>query len=230
MALNYIVPKVELVDTSLKDTSKVGIRLADVRWSVKTAGPSPADNIRTEIFLEGCKKAIEGSPCKGCFNSSTWIHGRNPLQDPILVARHIAKNCNGYVTIGGGEPTDQIDGLILLVKELKRLNINVIVYTWRKLECFLFDNNQGVLPIGKTEGYNIEEDMTELLRYVDYVIDGEFIEEEKVLDFKSSNVKDHFVGSGNQTIWDVKKGHGYELCNIVKIEMNNENKLIVEEK
>lgn len=107
MGLDFKFPEIKVTDTSLKDNSVPGINIFNVRWSVDTAGPSPLNNVRTEIFLEGCKKAIEGNPCKGCFNSSTWIHGRSTPQDPVKVASHIANNCNGYVTIGGGEPTDR---------------------------------------------------------------------------------------------------------------------------
>ena len=49
-----------------------GLRIFDIKWQVKTAGPSPNENKRIEVFLLGCDKAMQGNPCKGCFNSVTW--------------------------------------------------------------------------------------------------------------------------------------------------------------
>ena len=46
-----------------------GIKVFDVRLVDTTAGPSPDNNIRTEVFLLGCKKALQGDGCTGCFNS-----------------------------------------------------------------------------------------------------------------------------------------------------------------
>ena len=39
------------------------IRLFDISWKCKTAGPSPINNERIEVFLLGCKKAAIGHPC-----------------------------------------------------------------------------------------------------------------------------------------------------------------------
>lgn len=88
-----------------------GLRIFDVKWRVKTAGPSPNNNERIEVFLLGCEKAINGNPCKGCFNSITWDKSIAQFsRDPIEMADMINEGCdpnNKYVTIGGGEPTDR---------------------------------------------------------------------------------------------------------------------------
>ena len=49
-----------------------GLKVFDIRFDVTTAGPSPINNRRIELFLLGCDKAMKGQPCKGCFNSKLW--------------------------------------------------------------------------------------------------------------------------------------------------------------
>ena len=91
-----------------------GLRIFDIKWEVTTAGPSPNANKRIEVFLLGCNKAISGNPCKGCFNSPLWNPNIATIsRDPIEVANLLNDKCenNKYVTIGGGEPLDQLDNL-----------------------------------------------------------------------------------------------------------------------
>jgi pyruvate-formate lyase-activating enzyme len=111
------------------------MKLFDVKWNVKTAGPSPFNNERTELFLLGCRKALEGNPCPECFNSPTWDDSiAQRFYTPKDIAEHLSKTApNKYVTIGGGEPTDQIDELIELCKEIKKYGFHTMVYTWRDL-------------------------------------------------------------------------------------------------
>ena len=99
-----------------------GLKLFDVKLEATTAGPSPDNNIRTEVFLLGCKKAHQGDPCPGCFNSITWDDSIAEWSyDLVELAAELNKTTpNKYITIGGGEPLDQIDNLIILCKELKK--------------------------------------------------------------------------------------------------------------
>ena len=49
-----------------------GLKVFDIKFDVTTAGPSPNDNKRIELFLLGCDKAMRGDPCEGCFNRRLW--------------------------------------------------------------------------------------------------------------------------------------------------------------
>jgi len=85
------------------------IKLYGVKWDVTTAGPSPDNNKRTEVFFFGCDKAINGNPCKGCFNHALWD---NSIATFSYTIEDIVNNIklhasNKYVTIGGGEPMDR---------------------------------------------------------------------------------------------------------------------------
>ena len=175
------------IDSFLPEGDLSGIILMDCKWSVKTAGPSPYNNERTELFFMGCKKALSGNPCKGCFNSQTWDSSKAMYShDPVKMAEHI-NNCapNKYITIGGGEPLDQIDNLIILCRELKKYDFHIMVYTWRLLNNMLYPPIVEILPYEKQmfDLMNVGKDkVTELLKYGDIIVDGEYKEEERLWD------------------------------------------------
>lgn len=194
-----------------------GLRIFDIKWRVTTAGPSPNNNERIEVFLLGCEKAMSGNPCKGCFNSITWDKSIAEFaRDPIEVADMINDGCdpnNKYVTIGGGEPSDQLEYLIPFVKRLKEHGFHIIMYTWRELRDVLN-------PILRSYEVTMRaRNFKEVLKYIDMVIDGEFRQDEVLWDINDSNTARNFVGSGNQIIWDVSSSiyYGYALKDIKSI-------------
>jgi hypothetical protein len=81
-----------------------GLRVFDIKLKATTAGPSPDNNQRVELFLLGCNKAMCENACKNCFNSITWNAGKAEFSwDPIEVAERINIMApNKYITIGGG--------------------------------------------------------------------------------------------------------------------------------
>ena len=173
------------IDTRTHDKNALKIR--DIRWAVTTAGPSPFYNERIELFLLGCKKAMSGNPCKGCFNSTTWADSKALFYHaPNVVAEHITNNAkHKYITIGGGEPTDQIDNLIILCRDLKeKFHFNIMVYTWRSLEEEL------------SKDTTMKKKLLELFKYVDIMVDGEFKIEEKLWDGTKDDGLISSVGSG----------------------------------
>lgn len=203
----------KIIDTTLENNSKTGLKIAYVRWTARTAGPSPFNNERTELFLLGCKKALEGNPCPGCFNSGTWDASKQTVvDDPIKTAEYINKmSPNKYITIGGGEPTDQIDGLIELCKELKeKYGFHIMVYTWRDLMNL---------------DINIKDKIKELTKYVDMIVDGEFKIEERLWDGSKEDGFISSIGSGNQIVWNTQKGYGYAMRDIIGLNITKNNKL-----
>lgn len=209
--------KIQDVDTRLPKGDMSGILLRDCNWSVKTAGPSPDENRRTELFLLGCNKAMSGNPCKGCFNSTTWDASKAEWShDPIKMAEHI-NNCapNKYITIGGGEPTDQIDNLIILCKELKKYGFHIMMYTWRNLKRLLPLNAISDNSFDKISVFRGK--VIELLKYVDIVVDGEYKEELRLWDGTKADGLLSSVGSSNQVIWDIRDKIGYAMKDIVAL-------------
>lgn len=189
-----------------------GLRIFDIKWRTDTAGPSPNNNERIEVFLLGCNKAMQGNPCKGCFNSITWDKSKAEFSwDPIELADMINEGCdpnNKYITIGGGEPTDQIDKLIPFVKRLKEHGFHIMMYTWRDLkhELDLIFNHHVTAYYGTSsiEKLDFAEKMWELTHHLDIIVDGEYKQEERLYQQELGDGMLSSIGSGNQRIWDIK--------------------------
>ena len=210
-----------------------GLKVFDIRLEVTTAGPSPDNNRRTEVFLLGCKKAYQGDSCPGCFNSITWDASKAEFShDPIELAAKLNENTpNKYITIGGGEPTDQIDNLIILCKELKtKYNYHIMIYTWRDLlkarrgytTKDLNDNNNKY-PISVIK-------VNELLKYIDILIDGEFDATQKLYEYDTPDGFYGSIGSGNQKIWDIPNMNYRYMKDIKGLKLDNKNNLVYLEK
>jgi hypothetical protein len=186
-----------------------GIKLFDVKWTVETAGPSPCNNERTEVFFFGCKKAMSGNPCKGCFNSITWDDSIvEKTHDPVEMAAHInAYAPNKYITIGGGEPTDQIENLIILCRELKKYGFHIMMYTWRSLRDYF--KAPGVAMIMDSEFAYMRDNLRKLIMKgcIDIIVDGQYVPEEHQYDETKGDGLCNSIGSGNQMVWDVRHYH-----------------------
>lgn len=206
-----------------------GLKVFDMRLRATTAGPSPNNNERVELFLLGCKKAYSGDACPNCFNSSTWNANKAEFSwDPVEVAKRINEMApNKYITIGGGEPTDQIDNLIILCKELKtKYNFNIMVYTWRDLAKArkgyitkdMSDNNNKY-PISTKK-------IDELLKYIDIVVDGEFDPEQCLYNEEAEDGFFSSIGSGNQKIWNVHDMNFEYMKNLNELYLDENDTLI----
>ncbi len=180
----------------------MAIKLFSVTWATDTAGPSPDNNMRTELFLKGCKKAIDGNACKGCFNKDLWNGEAEFTYTPEQMATQIIKMApNKYITIGGGEPTDQIDDLVELTFLLKKAQFHIMVYTWRDLESILKAYHERPYEIPNE---SFEEKMIRLLSHIDILVDGSYDENERLYNGKQGDGFLSSVGSGNQIIWDTR--------------------------
>lgn len=189
------------------------IRLFSVDWATNTAGPSPFDNMRVEVFFKGCKKAMCGNACKGCFNTPLWSDEVERVHNPIDVANNIVKYApHKYVTIGGGEPTDQLEDLLILAKELKKNNFHIMMYSWQKYHDMLNSSNSTLYR--------------ELFDVIDILVDGEYKEAERCYD--DNNKGDGFlnsIGSGNQVVWDMRNKKGFAVKNIYSLSLDKDDNL-----
>lgn len=134
--------------------------------------------VRVTLFVSGCERR-----CKGCFNPETWNFNYGEVftsetLDEILEA--MAPDYISGLTILGGEPLHSQNFLwvswICAKVKLAYPNKTIWVYTGDTYENFSY---------------------LSMLDYVDVIVDGAFIEEEKDLSLK-------FRGSRNQRIIDVK--------------------------
>ena len=145
--------------------------------------------IRTSLFVSGCSHF-----CKGCFNSEAWdFRYGNPFDIEIqnrIIDSLKSDFCDGLSLLGGEpfEPQNQKD----LLAFLKRVKSEVPSKDIWCYTGFLFDSELLGESRAKTE-YTLE-----MLKLIDVLVDGRFVEEKK-------NISLRFKGSENQRIIDVKK-------------------------
>ena len=153
----------------------VRLRLAGVVRESIVDGPG----IRMTVFVQGCPHH-----CKGCHNQHTWSFdgGYDGSVARIIEEAKKDKLIRG-MTLSGGEPFAQAQELTVLAKEARAIGLNIFCYTGYTFE-YLYEN------FGEHPEYR------ELLEQCDWLVDGQFIEEEMSLML-------HFRGSRNQRILDV---------------------------
>ena len=146
------------------------------------------EGVRLVVFTQGCSHH-----CKGCHNPSTWeFNDKNKISDTeILDMVHSNPLLDG-ITLSGGDPFFQAKNCINLCKIIKKEDLTVWAYTG-----FIFDEFIKFKNKVKCDD-RINKDMLNLLKYVDVVVDGPFIIEQRTLDSK-------YRGSTNQRLIDVKK-------------------------
>ena len=145
--------------------------------------------IRVDLFVQGCT-----IHCKGCFNPSTWDFEGGKLfteKEKNEIFKEIEKPFYKGLSILGGEPLDSYFDVLKLCKDFKNKfkNQNKDIWIWS----------------GRNLDYILEEKKL-ILPYVDYMVLGPFIEEEKDLTLS-------FRGSRNQKIYKINKGGIIEEVN-----------------
>lgn len=209
-----------------------GLKVFDIKFDVTTAGPSPNNNKRIELFLLGCDKAMRGDACEGCFNRRLWDSNLAEFSCDIeSLANWIIERTpenERYITIGGAEPTFQIDYLIPFCKMLKHAGFHIMIYTYRELlHEFNISNKQyntpNKIPVFK---------WIALLENIDMIVDGPFIQEQRMYQEDEGDGFLSSIGSGNQRIWDIRffnKYHqlrGYAMKALIKIQLGLNDDLI----
>lgn len=179
----------------------MNINLYDYRINIRTAGPSVQDNLRSELYFAGCRKAEEGDPCRGCFNYQLWQREQgSQISIQAIVDRLENMRSVKSVTIVGGEPTDQLEGLIELCRLLKKYNYHVLVISWHTYEDMLKEN---------------PEQYEQLFDAIDVLVDGQYDEHQRIYDDTHTNVMRSFIGSNNQKVVDLSQ---YSLDNkVIKV-------------
>lgn len=145
---------------------------------------SNGEGICTSFFVQGCPHH-----CKGCFNPETWdFTGGKQFTEKTVEEILEAIGANGIernLCVLGGEPLapENIDMVDEVVHRVRQVYPNIKIFLWTG---YTFD---------QIKTYEI----IPLLRHIDVLIDGPFIEEEKDLSLR-------FRGSRNQHIYVNKNG------------------------
>lgn len=162
----------------------ITIRLYDILWRVKNAGPSPDNNKRTELYFGGCNKALSGHPCKDCFNPTLWDYSTCYPKWPEEIADVLDNSkIPKYVTIVGGEPTDQLGGLFELGRILHERGYHLMLFSWRSIEWFK-DNL-----------------LDEELKWFNIIVTDPYDCTQRIYNTNRDDGVHNVIGSANQRIW-----------------------------
>lgn len=136
-----------------------GIRLSRVHFPVTTLGPGR----RLGIWFQGCSLR-----CAGCVSADTWAPGRHSMAVAELVAQLLPwlDEAEG-ITISGGEPFDQPEALIALLRALKAHSpLDIFVFTGHPVERLAdaLVQAQGLLDALMSDPFDIQAPQTRALR------------------------------------------------------------------
>ena len=158
------------------------LRLAGVIRESIVDGPG----MRMTIFTQGCPHH-----CEGCHNPQTHDFNGGTLVDTDDLFNEIIKDrlLDG-VTFSGGDPFCQCKPLTELARMIRAYDgfitpLNIISYTGYTYEYLIANAND-------------ENGYMELLKELDYLVDGPFVLAKRSLELK-------FMGSSNQRFIDVKQ-------------------------
>lgn len=155
--------------------------------TIKNYDIANGPGVRTSLWVSGCRNR-----CEGCFNPETWdfkygeeFTGKTMMELMNLIG-------NPHVTglsILGGEPfePENIETITEICKTAKSIYPNKTIWLWT--------------------GYDFEDVMEHpVIRYIDVLVDGRFVEDLKDLRLK-------YCGSSNQRVIDVSKSleRGYAV-------------------
>lgn len=157
--------------------------------SIKPRDIANGPGVRVSLFVSGCTHR-----CKNCFNQEAWdFQYGEPFTQQTMdqIVDFMRPNFVKGLTLLGGEPFDPRNQSAI-VDLLRRIKQDLPQKSIWAFTGYLLDRD--ILP-GKLGDPAITR---EYLEYLDVLVDGPFIEEQKNLSLR-------FRGSENQRIIDIKK-------------------------
>lgn len=157
--------------------------------NIKNCDIANGPGVRVSLFVSGCTLH-----CKDCFNYEVWdFHYGKPFTreaiDQILL--YLAPKHIKGLTVLGGEPFEPQNqpGVLELLRQVKEK------YPEKSIWVFSGYTLDGHILAKKLGDWDVTR---ELLRYLDVLVDGPFIAEQKDLSLR-------FRGSRNQRLIDMKR-------------------------
>ena len=151
--------------------------------NIKLYDTADGVGIRTALYVSGCT-----IHCKGCHNKETWNfkYGKKFTEETL---KYLLDSVDNEYTTGlsilGGEPFDNQDSILdIILKFRERFGNTKDIWIWSGYR------HEDLLENGK----KFKKDVTDIiLNNIDYLVDGEFIEEKRNTTLK-------YRGSENQNI------------------------------
>lgn len=147
------------------------LNIAKIIDATEAEGPG----LRTAIWTQGCLKR-----CQGCCNGEFLRIKPAMIQDVSEIIKRIESNQVKYgiegITLLGGEPFIQAEGLSIIASSCQKLGLSVMIFTGYMLDELVEQSFKGSIN---------------LLKYTDILVDGEF-------DINQIEEKRNWVGSKNQ--------------------------------
>lgn len=157
------------------ESSNTKLRICGIEPASIVDGPG----FRYVVFVQGCPHR-----CPGCHNpeSHDFDSGEDMTVDEIYEEIKQNPHLRG-ITLSGGEPFCQVEGLLELVKKVKADGLTVMSYSGYTYEELLERKDPAT---------------NELLANLDMLVDGKFILEQR-------NLTLVYRGSENQRVIDMNK-------------------------
>lgn len=151
-----------------------------MRWAkIRTEDIANGPGFRVSIYVQGCN-----NHCPGCFNPETWdFEGGREFTDKVkskFLELGKSKKIAGF-SILGGEPLQQGEDMLDLVKEIKETYPDKTIWMWTG--CVYEE---------------LTPEQLDIVKYVDVLIDGRF-------DMEHKTPRSRYKGSFNQRVIDVAK-------------------------
>lgn len=159
--------------------------------AIKSCDIANGEGVRVSLFVSGCRHA-----CKNCFNPETWCFNYGTPYTEATTEQLLRLLEPSYIrglTLIGGEPMEPENQPVLLelvqaVRKAYGAEKDIWCYTGCVLETDLLTDS--LYRCDATDA---------LLREIDVLVDGPFVEEQKSLQLA-------FRGSANQRILRKKNG------------------------
>lgn len=151
--------------------------------NITTDDMNNGDGLRVVLWVSGCEHH-----CKGCQNPVTWNKDEGiefGIRERKEIYRELNKKHITGITFSGGDPLFSINKgtVFLLCKDIKEKfhRKTIWIYTGYEWEHIIQDKR-----------------MMAIMKYVDVVVDGKFVEELKDINYP-------WAGSTNQRVIDVQR-------------------------
>ncbi len=156
---------------------------------IKKTDIANGEGVRVSLFVSGCR-----IHCPGCFNACTWDfkYGKPFTQDTESeIIEALDKDYISGLTVLGGEPFEEENQQVLtpFLKKVRERFPNKTVWCYTG---YVYDRD-----LCPQEGKKHSSCTAEMLSYIDVLVDGPFIQEQK-------DVGLAFRGSRNQRILHLK--------------------------